>query len=460
MFKNHYLYRMLFPTPLRLTPPHEDGYYGRSKAIKGDYPPDDTKVRPFKINVPDSILEDLKHRLANAHIHESIADTQFRYGFNSATLKTIVDYWKNEYDWKKQEQELGKYNHFVTQIEGIDIHFVHVKPANPSGVVLPLIAVHGWPGTFYEYIKSVDKLTDSSNGGVSFEVVIPSIPGYGFSEAPHQEGLNVLSTARIFVKLMKRLGYNKFFAHGGDWGSVVTKSMAVMYPENIRGYHTNFIMRYSPQGSTEMAKMIAAKYMPMVVFYKDDDQRKMFESASKFDFHDEGGYYHIQSTKPDTIGAALTDSPVGLVAWILEKFSTWTNKANVNAQDGGLLPSPDCKWTLDELLTNVMIYWVTSNVTASMRYYKENLDSKVGALRRYNVTNLKVPSSVPCAYAAYPNEIVQMPRIVVEMALPNLIQYTVMPRGGHFAAFEEPDLFVDDIKQFARAVVSGRNTWY
>lgn len=460
MWKNTSLSKILWPgQAIRLPSAAEDGWYGRLKVVKGDTPPDDPTIRPFKLEVSDTVLADLHTRLANARYPTAIEATEFRYGFHADVLKQIVAYWRDEYDWRRWESDINRHPQFVTQLEGIDIHFVHVKPTNPCGVVLPLLALHGWPGSFYEYHEAIDHLVDPARGGVSFEVVVPSIPGYGFSQAPQQEGFSVVSAARIFVKLMRRLGYSKFFVHGGDWGSVVAKTMAVMYPDSIRGLHTNFLMRAYPQG-VDLFKLLAARYVPAVMFRGREVEEKMFNELSKSmtNWAVESGYYHLQSTKPDTLGAALTDSPVGLAAYMLEKFSTWTKPENVCKADGGLLEKDKDGLELDRLLTNVMIYWLSGNVTSSLRFYKENSHPGSGALYKYDITQARVPQHIPVAYAVFPNELVRVPRFIAEMAYTGLIQYTVMPRGGHFAAFEVPHLLVDDIKRFARIVVAGRKS--
>lgn len=439
------LYQALNRSKVRL-PPKEDGWYGPGARPK-DHQPGDASIRPFKVNISDTVLDDLKARLENARWAPPIESTNFRYGFNTNTLKEVVEYWKTKYDWRQHESQLNRYNHYLTKIEGIDIHFVHVRPNETKrGKVVPLLAVHGWPGSFYEYFKSIDRLTDPTDSGIAFELVLPSIPGYAFSEAPHQEGFSAISAARIFVKLMARLGHDKFIAHGGDWGSAITKAIASMYPENVIGLHLHMIFRAQPQTWFDQMKMTAAKYTPNLMFGGSEKEYKYFQQAAIDTWYLEAGYFHIQSTKPDTVGIALTDSPVGLAAYILEKFSTWTNNANIDLPDGGLLAG---KFSFDDLLTNVMIYWCSGSITSSLRFYRENSHPIAGALARYSME-----TNVPAAYAVFPNELKCYPRFMVEMVLPNLIQYSLMPRGGHFAAFEEPDLFVDDIKQFGRKLLA------
>ncbi|KAH9400601.1 epoxide hydrolase [Tyrophagus putrescentiae] len=452
MLKNNALYRLAFPTTAQL-PPKTNGYFGKAVLDSKDSSPpaDDPSIRPFTVEADQAVLDDLQRRLAEAKIADSIEGTNFRYGFNSKVLTDIVHYWRHSFNWKQQQQVLNTFPQYQTEIEGLNVHFVHVRPEKPSGVVLPLLVIHGWPGSVYEYYKAFPMLTDCNTGGLAFEVIAPSIPGYGFSEAPHKEGFNVIAAARVFVKLMLRLGFTRFFVHGGDWGSAISRTIAQLYPENVRGVHTTLHMANNEPQGLDILRFMAAKYLPMVMFRNRDSERVMFNEleASRSNWYLESGYMHIQSTKPDTVGAALTDSPVGLLAYILEKFSSWTNFNNVYKADGGL-----GSWPLDDLITNVMIYWLSNNVTSSLRFYRENLCPGSGALSKYSLSAAKVSASVPAAYAVVPNEIFRAPRFVVEMTYDNLVQYSELPRGGHFAAFEEPELIVEDLKKFARIVVA------
>lgn len=446
MFADSTLFRLLFPRSVEL-PPRTNGYFGKENDKSP--PPDDVEIRKFTIKFED--FDELNSRLDQVRLAESIDTGSFKYGFNSATLRDVVHYWRNTYNWHHWEQELNKYDQFKTQIEGLDVHFVHVSPHNPSGVVLPLLLIHGWPGSFFEYYKTIPLLTDPTKTGLSFHLVIPSIPGYGFSEAPHKEGFNVISAARVFVKLMTRLGYKQFFVHGGDWGSYISRTIALMYPERVRGLHITLCSNTVPQGCN-ILKYWAAKYLPMLMFYNQNSQKVMFNEmqSHRSRWYLESGYSHIQSTKPDTIGASLTDSPVGLAAYILEKFSTWTNGVNVYKPDGNLTG----KFTLDELLTNVMIYWISGNITSSMRFYRENLSPQHGVLMKYNLAAVKVPDSVPVGYAVFPHEIIRLPEFVFRINHPNLVHYKEMADGGHFAAFEEPQMLAEDVRSFACTVVS------
>ncbi|XP_054156347.1 epoxide hydrolase 1-like [Oppia nitens] len=436
----------IFLTPDPEVPVIPEKWFGRQQLKAGEpIPKDPLTINRFTINVSDEVLTDLKHRLDLARFVEPLPGTQFNYGFNGNYLKQVVDYWKTKYDWRQQEKELNKFNHFKTQINGIDIHFIHVKPSKPAKTVVPILISHGWPGSVLEYYKAIPLLTEPTNG-VAFEVICPSIPGYGWSEAPHQTGFNVPQTARIYVKLMERLNHKTFFVHGGDYGSLIGRTMAILYPEHIRGLHTT--MAGSTNKGLSLIKSIIGAYFPQLVFDNPEaDYKKMFPFWENIRFMvRESGYMHIQSTRPDTVGAAMLDSPVGLAAYILEKFSVWTNPAFLDKPDGGLTE----KFTLDELLTNIMIYWTSNNVASSMRYYKENVPL---LFIDFNIHEFRIKASVPSAVADFPHELMRFPYSVTKHQYENLIQYTSMPRGGHFAAFEEPKLVADDIKTFVSKVL-------
>uniref|UniRef100_A0A8D0F5V2 Epoxide hydrolase n=1 Tax=Strix occidentalis caurina TaxID=311401 RepID=A0A8D0F5V2_STROC len=298
-----------------------------------------------------------------------------------------------------------KRNYFL----GIDIHFIHVKPSYvPHGrAVQPLLMVHGWPGSFYEFYKIIPLLTEPAahglnEGDVVFEVICPSIPGYGFSEAPHQKGFDTVATARIFHKLMNRLGFKEYYLQGGDWGSRITTNMAQMLPQSVKGLHLNLIF-VNKQGLRRMISVMLGAYVPWLVGLSREDVRRMYPFIQKniYELLRESGYLHIQATKPDTAGCGLNDSPVGLAAYILEKFSTWTDKSFLHQDDGGL--------------------------------------ERVGVY-------------VPTGIAAFPQEIVHTPHVWAKKIFKNIITYSYMPRGGHFAAFEEPKLLAQDIMHFVRKV--------
>lgn len=421
------------------TIPLGEGWWGAGEKTRSE----DQKIYPFQVQTSDKEIKDLYERIDRTRYAEPLEDSRFHYGFNSTYLKKVVSYWRHEFDWKKQVAVLNKYPHFKTKIEGLDVHFIHVRPPHRENQkVLPLMLVHGWPGSFYEFYKILPLLTQSRDG-IVFEVVCPSIPGYGFSEAPHKQGFNSLPAARIFLTLMERLGFSQFYLQGGDWGSLITTNMAQMKPQCVKALHLNMCM--SNRGFKVLMSMLIGPYLPFLVGLSREDVRRLFPFFEKnvWEMLRESGYLHIQGTKPDTAGCAVNDSPVGLAAYLLEKFSTWTDFKNRDLEDGGL----ERKFSLDDLLTNVMIYWTTGSITSSMRFYKENFKSNLN-----NRVDFKTEIFVPTGLAAFPMELMHCPKSWAQIRYRNIHSYTFMPRGGHFAAFEEPHLLADDIFNFVKKV--------
>ncbi|XP_078129399.1 epoxide hydrolase 1 [Sander vitreus] len=419
--------------------PLGEGWWGAGEKPLSE---DDT-IYPFKVQTSDKEIEDIHERIDRTRFTDPLEDSCFQYGFNSTYLKKVVSYWRNEFDWKKQVAVLNKFQHFKTKIEGLDVHFIHVRPPHRENQkVLPLMLVHGWPGSFYEFYKILPLLTENQDG-VVFEVICPSIPGYGFSEAPHKQGFDSLAAARIFLTLMERLGFSKFYLQGGDWGSLITTNMAQMKPQCVKGLHLNMFM--STKGFKVMFSLMIGPYLPFLVGFSREDVRRLFPFFEKnvWDILRETGYMHIQATKPDTTGCGVNDSPVGLAAYLLEKFSSWTDLRNRDLVDGGL----ERKFSLDDLLTNVMIYWTTGSIVSSMRFYKENFKSNPD-----NRVDAKTGIFVPTGLAAFPRELMHCPKTWAQIRYRNIYSYTFMPRGGHFAAFEEPQLLANDIVQFVKKV--------
>ncbi len=382
------------------------------------------QIEPFTINVPNDVLVDLKERLARTRMPDEPDGVGWMLGTNQAYLKQLVDYWRDEFDWRAQERRLNRFEQFKTTIDGIDIHFVHRRSVEPGA--LPLILTHGWPGTFAEFAKVIGPLTDPvSHGGRAedaFHVVIPSIPGYGFSDRPRQLGYRERTPA-IFAELMARLGYDRYGAQGGDLGAGISRRLASDDAEHVAGLHLNLCSADPPDPSNPTAGLSPAEIALMrdrAAFWTDDER----------------GYSHIQGTKPQTLGYGLNDSPVGLAAWIVEKYRSWCDC-------GG---NPETKFSKDELLTTITIYWVTQTATSAARYYYE------GRHRASPPSTQRI--EVPTACMAFPKEIMFAPRRWLE-ARYNLRRFTIMPRGGHFAASEEPELFVDDVRAFFRDLRSG-----
>lgn len=378
-------------------------------------------MEKFAINVPESVLADLTKRLEATRWPDEIKNASWDYGSNLAYIKSLAEYWRQGFDWRRQEAALNQLPQFRVALDGFHVHFVHVRGKGPSP--LPLIITHGWPGSFIEMVKIIPLLTDpAAHGGKAedaFDVVVPSLPGYGFSDRPGERGMDQNKIASLWARLMKELGYTRFGAQGGDWGSVVSIALGLDYPERIAGIHLNYIAGRFLLGGTinqQPDDKLASDYLKVLRGWWDN----------------EGGYSHIQSTRPATLSYGLNDSPVGLAAWIVEKFRAWSDC-------GGDVESV---FTRDELLTNVMIYWVTETIHSSSRLYYESRRHPV-SLSEANRLN------PPVAVALFPKEIGMPPRALVERGL-NLRRWTEMPRGGHFAAMEEPELLAQDIREFFR----------
>jgi pimeloyl-ACP methyl ester carboxylesterase len=378
-----------------------------------------TAVVPFKINVPEEVLVDLKQRLARSRFADEVEGAGWNYGTNLAYLKQLVAYWRDKYDWRAAERRLNQFEQFKTNIDGLNVHFIWRKSKERNA--LPLLITHGWPGSVVEFTKIIPPLTDPvAHGGRAedaFDVVAPSIPGYGFSDKPRTPGYGPSRMAEIEAKLMARLGYTRYGAQGGDWGALITPPLAIMDKAHVVGIHLNMCAAPQPPGVTDpMAGLSASQQARMKA-------RQNFQT-------EETGYSTEQGTKPQTIGAALNDSPVGLAAWIVEKFHTW---CDCNGD-------PESVFTKDELLTNITLYWVTQTAASSARLYYE---SRHGG----NVFGGRV--EVPTACAQFPKEIIWSPRTWVEARF-NLKRWTEFPRGGHFAALEQPEALVGDVRAFFR----------
>ncbi|WP_243348565.1 epoxide hydrolase family protein [Parabacteroides sp. FAFU027] len=376
-------------------------------------------LKKFQIQISDKSLEDLAYRLSYTRWPNQLKDSDWERGTKRDELQSIVEYWKNNYDWRKQEKDLNSFTQFQCNIDGIDIHFIYEKGKGPNPI--PIILTHGWPDSFLRYKKVIKMLSDpASYGGNpndSFDIIVPSIPGFGFSSSPEYSGYNNSRVAELWVKLMtEKLGYAKFAAAGGDMGSGITRYMALNHPELLIGIHLTDIGIIRPLlMETDESKLSAIE-----IAYKRTAQQWIAQ---------EGGYMSIQSTKPQTLAYGLSDSPVGVAAWILEKFRSWS----------------DCKGNLentfskDELLTNVMIYWLTNTVGSSAQMYYENTHS----LPPMNKIN------VPTGLALFRGDILLPPKEWAEKNL-NIVHWTEIPRGGHFTAMEEPTLFTEDIRNFYR----------
>ena len=373
---------------------------------------------PYRINVADATLKDLRGRLANTRFPSEIENSGWEYGTNLAYLKELVTYWRTTFNWREQERRLNQLPQFTTVIDGVSIHFVHQRSSNPNA--MPLVMIHGWPGSFFEFTKVIGPLTEPAkfggNAADAFHVVALSLPGYGFSGRPRSGGYNPTRMARTVAQLMARLGYARYAAQGGDWGASIVRQLGLVDAPHLIGLHSNMCLANPPPGPNPNDGVPDAEMKRV--------QAAQARSANEL------GYFQIQSTRPMTLGYGLNDSPAGLAAWIVEKFRAWSDS-------GG---NVETKFTKDDLLTNIMIYWVTESAPSSVRLYFEN---RVDG-------GLTGRVEVPFACARFPREMFAIAPTKWLEAQYNLQQLTDMPRGGHFAAMEEPQLLVDDVRKFFR----------
>ncbi|CAL8103891.1 unnamed protein product [Orchesella dallaii] len=417
-------------------PKLEDAYWG-PKSEQGKK--EDSSIRPFKVDIQATVLDDLKARLKREldsdRLVAPLEGVGFEYGFNSKYLKTVGQYWLTKYDWKAREKLLNKYPHFKTNIGGLDIHFQHVKPKAKNGVATrPLLLLHGWPGSIIEFQKIIPLLSEPKNSNYNYELIIPSLPGYGWSSGAARPGLGTVEMANIFKRLMDRLGHKKFYAMGGDWGGFIVSDLASAYPENVLGVLSSLCASNMPISTV---KSFLASAIPSL-FTTPDEAKHLIPFSETFSFLvRESGYMHIQATKPDTV-VGLTQSPLGLAAYILEKFSTWTDRDWISREDGGITQ----KFQMDELLDNLMVYWVTGSVTTSVRLYSEALIPWSG----YNLD--KVPTNVPYNCLLGAKDMMTVPRISLVDKFTNLQRFKFVSDAGHFGAMEVPQLFADDAVSF------------
>jgi microsomal epoxide hydrolase len=382
---------------------------------------EDVLVQRFKIEVSDAVLTDLAERLARTRFPDQLEGAGWDYGTELSYARELVSYWRTKYDWRTHERSLNQFEHWKTNVRDLDLHFIHQRSKEPSA--LPLVITHGWPGSVYEFHKIIGPLTDpAAHGGSAsdaFHVICPSIPGYGWSGPTHEPGWDVGRVAQTFAKLMDRLGYPKYGAQGGDWGSIITTYLGLNDPQHVAGIHLNMVVAGPPQGVANPMEGVVPEEMQgladMGAFQKN-----------------ETGYQQIQGTKPQTLGLALNDSPAGLAGWIVEKFRTWSDC-------GG---DVEKRFSKDELLTNIMIYWVTQTINSSIRLYCETM--RVG---RFAPAGKKIEAPTGCSI--FPKEIIRPPRRWAE-AQYNVAQWTVHRAGGHFAALEEPAALVEDVRSFFR----------
>lgn len=391
--------------------------------------PADSAIRAYRVHVPEAELRDMRRRLARTRWpdRETVGDRS--QGVQLAKLQTLVRYWGRGYDWRKAEAKLNAHPQFVTDIDGLDIHFIHVRSRHPNA--LPLIMTHGWPGSVFELLEVIGPLTDPTahggSAGDAFHLVLPSIPGYGFSEKPTVSGWNPDRIGRAWDVLMKRLGYHSYVSQGGDWGAIITDAMARQAPSGLLGIHINRIERATTVPPEVARALTSGAPAPAGL---DAEERMVFNEIR--DFQKNGfGYAAIMGTRPQTIGYALADSPVAMAAWFYDKFADWVFTRG----------EPERSLSRDQMLDNITMYWLTNTGTSGARIYWESMSASE-----------PVAVSVPAAVTIFPGEVYKPPRSWAQRAYRNLIYYNRVEKGGHFAAWEEPQLFSAEIRAAFRSL--------
>ena len=376
--------------------------------------------QPFKIEIPESTLSGILEKVARYNWHEMPSDGGWAYGANLNYMKELCEYWVHTYDWRKHEAQLNRWDHFISTVDGLDIHYIHEKGSGPNP--LPLLISHGWPGSVYEFMDIIEPLTHPERFGGSpedsFDVIAPSLPGFAFSGKPELP-IGPRKIADIFSTLMqKNLGYKNFLAQGGDWGSAISSWLGYEHDPACIGIHINMLSMRHHAGA-------------------QNQEEKEWEKATAKVFEKEAAYNYLQSTKPQTLSYAMMDSPVGVAAWLVEKFNTWSDTSGDDIES---------VYTKDQLLTNIMIYLVTHSFnTATWIYYGRRQEGG----RNFPVEEKRV--EVPVSAAVFPAEFLPWaPRSYVERVY-NIVRWTEMPHGGHFAAMEQPELLVEDVREFGRS---------
>ena len=380
----------------------------------------DNDLRPFQLSVPESVLKDLRQRLLNVRLPDEPPLDPWSTGTSVAYLKELLDYWRDGFDWRAQEAKLNAFRQFTVPLAGIDMHFIQEQGQGPNP--MPLLLCHGWPGSVMEFHKLLPMLTDPARYGGdpadAFTVVAPSLPGYVFSFKPGQKRFGVEEIAEALAALMTDvLGYNRFGAQGGDWGAFIASRLGFAFPERMVGIHLNLL------AVRRDTKMLASP----------SPEEKVFLDQLNFFLKEETGYQWIQGTKPTTLAFALTDSPAGLAAWLVEKFRAWTDC-------GG---NPENALTRDEMLVDIMLYWVTGAIGSSFWPYYARMHGPWPIPEGSTV-------DVPTGYVEFPKEILRPPRSVAARMYTDIRRWTVMPQGGHFAALEQPEALSEEIRAFFR----------
>jgi microsomal epoxide hydrolase len=370
-------------------------------------------LEPFTIAIPDSELDDLHRRLVSARWPVELDGAGWDYGTDQAFLRSVIDRWADGYDWRRTEAELNGWGSFVTTAAGQRVHLLHVRSANADAI--PLVLTHGWPGSIVEFLDALPLLRER------FHVVVVSMPGYGFSGPTRDRGIDVAKVAASVADVMAQLGYDRYVAQGGDWGALVTRYLGEHYAPNVVAIHTNMLFAMPPQGAPDVMAGVTEAELAAIV-----------SSAGKV--ANGTAYMEIQSTRPHSLGFGLDDSPLGLAGWILEKFDAWCD-----IREGMSIST-------DRLIDNLMLYWLTGTGTSAARLYCESTRAGTGPLDTWDGR-----VDVPTGYAVYPGEILQTPRVWAEKRY-NVVHYALQDRGGHFAAFEQPELFAADVNAYGQVL--------
>ena len=393
---------------------------------------DTAAIRPFTVDVPQASIDDLRRRVAAVRWPSQELVTDRSQGVQSATMQALARYWTDEYDWRRCEERLNALPQFTTEIDGVEIHFIHVKSRHENA--LPLIMTHGWPGSVVELLETVGPLTDpTAHGGTpedAFHLVLPSMPGYGFSSEPTELGWDAARTARAWAELMRRLGYDRYVGQGGDVGALVTDLMGRQQVEGLAGYHLSLLT----------AVLAIGDHLP-----DESDQERTAHSAVATFKQDGFGYFLEMATRPQTISYSLLDSPVGLAAWMLDHDTDSYYKISRAFVDG----EPVGGLTRDSVLDNITLYWLTGTAASAARSYWEDARALAAALASGQAPP---PVSVPVGFTTFPGEIWASPRSWVEAVYPGLAFFNEADRGGHFAAWEEPELFTAELRAAFRSL--------
>jgi pimeloyl-ACP methyl ester carboxylesterase len=385
---------------------------------------------PFFVNIDKQVLSDLQKRLAATRWVDEFDNEKWETGTNKSYLQDLCSYWKQDFDWKWQENFLNSFQHYKSTIDHLGVHFIHQKGKARNSV--PLLLLHGYPDSFVRFLKVIPLLTDADEKDFSFDIIIPSIPGFGFSDRPTKSGMNTKQIAKLFATLMtKELGYEKFIVHGSDWGAGIGEQLALYHDELLLGLHLTDV---------------PFQHGIIPIKSPTTEEERFLEKTKKWQMT-EGAYSMIQSTKPQSLAYGLNDSPAGLAAWIVEKFKAWSDN------DGSI----ENVFTKDELLLNITIYWVTQTINSSFRIYYEAMKSLMNAMYNpiqkfnpFDKTEEKV--MLPTAFALFPKDIAAPPRDFANRFF-NVKRWTEMKKGGHFTAMEQPALLAQDIREFALQII-------